>query len=111
MSSIVPRIAGRAAKIVLGACAFAIVALSTASAQYYQPRGGYYDAPPPGYYRERPQPRYYDDRYERPRRPVRAGHICVTSRGSCQFDRPQRLGGPCKCNLPGFGTKRGEIQY
>lgn len=38
----------------------------------------------------------------------RGGGYCVTSRGSCPAAGPP--GAPCRCEIPGFGRKRGIIQ-
>ncbi|CAH1650218.1 hypothetical protein [Chelatococcus asaccharovorans] len=42
------------------------------------------------------------------RRGPRGGRYCVTSRGSCPAVGPS--GGACRCEIPGFGRKRGIIQ-
>ena len=77
---------------------------SLAQAQYYDP----YGRPPPPRYYERPAPGYG---YERPySRPVPVGTVCVTSRGDCRW-RPSPLGAGCRCNIPGFGLKRGNVEY
>lgn len=61
--------------------------------------------PPPGYYEERRRPVYRDDeQYER--RPL--SNVCVTSRGEC-YTRRSPYGAPCRCEIPGFGLKRGNI--
>ncbi|WP_406856474.1 hypothetical protein ABEG18_02265 [Alsobacter sp. KACC 23698] len=94
-------------------------------AQYYEP------PPPPGYYRPRPpsydpdpyyrprQPEYRPDPYRQPRpyyqeQPVRPRgrmtDMCITSRGACRV-YPQPTGRPCRCDVPGFGTKRGVTGY
>lgn len=105
----------------------AMFAAAPAGAQYYDPyRPRYeYDRPPP------PPPRY-EDEYRRPPPPPdygyrrrgppppddydygpprgpRAGGMCVTSRGSCPTP-PISRGAPCRCDIPGFGEKRGVIQ-
>ncbi len=70
--------------------------------------------------------RYYEPRYEtgRPyyRRPEytydepevyvrgRYGRACETSRGVCYVARPQPLGSGCRCEIRGFGLKRGNIE-
>ena len=107
--------------------ALALQALAApASAQYYGP---YSPAPqwyePAPRYRYQPQPDYYQPRsdyYERRRyydegpprsvwrRPARqVGNICVTSRGSCEYPQYFQLQTPCRCDIPGFGPKRGAI--
>lgn len=92
-----------------------------AGAQYYDP----YRAPPRGEYYERGPRRDFDDGYRRPRydderrrpryddersyRPQRSrGGICVTSRGTCESFAPR--GANCRCDIPGFGPKRGNVQ-
>ncbi|SIQ09639.1 hypothetical protein SAMN05880592_101896 [Bosea sp. TND4EK4] len=93
-----------------------------AGAQYYDPyRPRYeYDRPPPPRYDDgyRRPPRY-DDGYRRPPPPddyrygpprgPRGGGMCVTSRGSCPTP-PIPRGAPCRCDIPGFGEKRGIVQ-
>jgi hypothetical protein len=109
--------------------AFAALAFTApASAQYY---GSPYHSPP--YQEWQPGPRYYEYdrpsygyrpephyerrvyRYERPRyetrRVVRYGQVCVTSRGSCEYPQSYPLGTGCRCDIPGFGPKRGNINY
>lgn len=44
-------------------------------------------------------------RYERR---VSIGQTCETSRGSCE-SRPAPVGAGCRCVIPGFGVKRGNI--
>jgi hypothetical protein len=93
------------------ALSFSVAALVPANAQYYRdgyyppPPRGYdpYDRPPPGY--GRPPPGYYGGRSEYR---GRFGRICLTSRGSC-FSRPAPLNSSCRCDIPGFGLKRGAI--
>ncbi|MBX9911839.1 MAG: hypothetical protein K2Z25_24410 [Beijerinckiaceae bacterium] len=92
-----------------------------AGAQYYDPyrgppRGEYYERGPrrdfddgyrrPRYDDERRRPRYDDDRSYRPQRS--RGGICVTSRGNCPTSLPR--GSNCRCDIPGFGPKRGGVQ-
>ena len=113
------------AALALQAPAFLALA-APASAQYYGP---YSPAPqwyePAPRYRYQPQPDYYQPRsdyYERRRnydegpprsvwrRPARqVGNICVTSRGSCEYPQYFQLQTPCRCDIPGFGPKRGAI--
>lgn len=100
------RLAARLGSTVLGATALTLLALSGASAQYYQP--DYYRGPPPGYYGG-PPPGYYGDGYARPRR-MRMGSVCVTSRGACQQPNYSPVGGRCFCIIPGFGKKHGMTQ-
>ncbi|KQO49084.1 MULTISPECIES: hypothetical protein [unclassified Methylobacterium] len=69
------------------------------------------------------RPRAYDryDGYARPyedgeRRPVqqqrygrqRMGSVCVTARGNCPA-YPSPIQSPCRCDIPGFGPKRGNV--
>lgn len=82
-----------------------VASVAPAAAQYYP------YPPPPGYYPQRPgggyyRPDPYGDGYYR--RPVQFGNICFTSRGSCPT-RPQPVEAPCRCNIPGFGVKRGGV--
>ena len=70
---------------------------------YYQPRSDYYE-----------RRRYYDEGpprgvWRRPARQVAVGNICVTSRGSCEYPQYFQLQTPCRCQIPGFGPKRGAI--
>ncbi len=95
----------RLASVFLGLCV-----AGSASAQYYLP----YNAPPPAYeQREYYRPRYEERRYERDygyeRQRRDLGQVCVTSRGSCGT-LPNYIGAPCRCEIPGFGRKRGNIQ-
>jgi len=90
-------------------------------AQYFPPPPPPGYAPPPRY--APPPPRYEQPRYERrrqveeydpyyaPRRATRYGQVCVTSRGECYVYRPQPINSGCRCEVPGFGLKRGAIQY
>ncbi|HZH11452.1 MAG TPA: hypothetical protein VEZ24_13905 [Microvirga sp.] len=114
----------------------ALTLAAPASAQYYgspysspsyeeewRPSPRYdYDRPRYGY---RPRQDYYDQdyggerrvyRYERPRhewrrQAQRYGNVCVTSRGSCEHPQSYPLGAKCRCDIPGFGPKRGNIGY
>ena len=38
------------------------------------------------------------------------GRACATSRGVCYVRRPQPFGSGCRCDIPGFGPKRGNIE-
>ncbi len=91
-----------------------------AGAQYYDPyrgppRGDYYERGPrrdfdddrrrPRYDDERRRPRYDDERSYRPQRS--RGGVCVTSRGNCPTFAP--VGANCRCDIPGFGRKRGNV--
>jgi hypothetical protein len=80
----------------------------SAFAQFYPPYGGGYERE---YYRPRyEEPRYDDRGYGYERRSRRdMGRYCVTSRGDCTA-APNYVGGPCRCKIPGFGLKRGNIQ-
>lgn len=115
----------------------ALAFTAPASAQYYgspysqpyeqwQPAPRYYEYDRPSYgYRPEPDRYGYERRvyrYERPgygygrprnetRRVARFGSVCVTSRGSCEFSQPALLNTRCRCDIPGFGPKRGFIQY
>ena len=71
---------------------------------YYPPPGGYYRPPPPAY--RPPPPGYGAGPYGRPPGTSRA---CVTSRGACDAGVWLPVSSPCKCNIPGFGRKRGNI--
>jgi hypothetical protein len=106
-------------KLMMLAVAIAGLAVTgSASAQYYG--GGYYAPPPPGYdpygrpygYRPpRPPPGYgYDRRYgDNYGYRARLGRFCETGRGSC-YTRPVPVGSGCRCDIPGFGLKRGIVQ-
>ncbi len=107
-------------RVVLAAMALSVLAAQPATAQYYgNPyRGG------PSYYEEddfddAPRRTYRRDRYEQeyaPRREFRSrraqlGSICVTSRGSCDVGYAVPIQSNCRCNIPGFGPKRGNVHY
>ncbi|MCJ2034188.1 hypothetical protein [Methylobacterium sp. J-068] len=53
--------------------------------------------------------RYDEDRYDRRPRGERFGRLCLTERGNC-ITEPQPWGSQCRCMIPGFGPKRGEIR-
>ncbi|KAA2237471.1 hypothetical protein [Salinarimonas soli] len=92
--------------------------------------GGYYEGRPQRYiegpvyrrgpsyqeeeaYDPRPRRRYYEqeEAYSpRPRRAGRFGQACETSRGTC-YVNPQPIGSRCRCDIPGFGPKRGNVAY
>jgi hypothetical protein len=98
-------------KIAMLAALAVIGATAPAAAQFYP-----YPPPQREYYQPAPQP-YYSPRqgygygyggggyYQRP---VVIGDICQTSRGDCRT-RPAQEGANCRCNIPGFGPKRGNI--
>lgn len=101
----------------LGAACLLLGTVS-ASAQYYEqrPRGGYWqeEAPPPPRHRQR---RDWRDEGEgwggydrRPPMRQRFGGVCITSRGSCAAHPRLSSGAPCRCDIPGFGEKRGNVQ-
>lgn len=94
---------------------------------YYQPAPRFYPAPqylpqpfpgPGGYpanrgYRD---PRYYEDEEDyRPRRRNSSrrdlGQVCVTSRGNCDLGALVPIGSGCRCQIPGFGRKAGQVGY
>jgi hypothetical protein len=55
---------------------------------------------------------YDEDRYDRRSRRgygERFGRLCLTERGNC-VTAPQPWGSQCRCMIPGFGPKRGEIR-
>jgi hypothetical protein len=105
----------------------ALGAASSAQAQYYpypgpqpyygpNPYGGppvprnpygYVQPNPYGGGYVRPDP-YGGGYYGPPRRRVVIGNICVTSRGACQ-SRPVPEGTLCRCIIPGFGRKQGNV--
>jgi hypothetical protein len=123
-------------RLLLAALA-ALTLTAPASAQYYggpdsrpdreewvRPAPRYDEDGRPGYgYRPRPDYERRDDygyerrvyRYERPRREwrreARYGNVCVTSRGSCEYPQSYPIGTGCRCDIPGFGPKRGNINY
>jgi hypothetical protein len=122
----------RMKRLLLSALA-ALTLAAPASAQYYgSPYQEEWVRPAPRYYEyERPdygyRPRsddygrdYYgyerrEYRYAQPRRewrrPARYGNVCVTSRGSCEYPQSFPIGAGCRCDIPGFGPKRGNINY
>ncbi len=106
----------------LALCFAGAMASTPAAAQYYPgwgpPPGGYYGEPryDPRYRRPPPPPYggggYYgypprNEYYGRPRTALRT--ICVTSRGNCSTGYPVPSGSPCRCHIPGFGEKRGQV--
>jgi hypothetical protein len=110
-------------RFALAAAALMAFSAVPASAQYYgNPYGGY----DPGYdsgYEPAPRrtyrvaPREYDPyggrTYYSPRpryRQVQLGSVCVTSRGSCESSAAP-IQAKCRCYIPGFGPKRGNIEY
>jgi hypothetical protein len=130
----------RLSRLILGAGLAFMAIISTASAQYYyQPAPRYYPAPqflpqpyhgPGAYYLEEdarphrrgpavhprsahPGPHYRP--YSSP--PHSYGHygtfgsVCVTSRGNCSVGQLVPLGSGCRCNIPGFGRKRGQVDF
>ncbi|WP_264050226.1 hypothetical protein [Methylobacterium flocculans] len=99
-----------------------ILALATAATLgtgfgAFEARAQYYEDDRP----RRVERRYEEDRYERrrfdedryDRRPrryeERFGRLCLTQRGNCVTE-PQPWGSQCRCMIPGFGPKRGEIR-
>lgn len=112
-------------RILSGVFAFSAIVVALpqqVNAQYYgqygnQPPQGYYGnrppPPPQGNYGNQPPPGYYGNRPPQPQgnygnRPPPRGSMCVTSRGSCPtFRAPNNT--PCRCDLPGFGVKRGAV--
>jgi hypothetical protein len=93
-----------AAVLGLGAGLASVAAFTTPAAA--QP-WGYFPPPPPppgwGHYHGGP---WYYPPY-RPR--VTFSDVCITSRGTCDLGRPLRSGTPCRCFIPGFGPKRGQV--
>ncbi len=51
------------------------------------------------------------DEWRRPVRRARSGNICVTSRGNCEYPQSFPINSQCRCDIPGFGMKRGNILY
>lgn len=93
---------------------------SPALAQYYGgPGGGGYGGGRGGYDDEDDRPRRRGPRYDEDRGYGRDGggyggqrgraSVCITSRGSCGTS-PAPRGYPCRCDIPGFGMKRGNVQ-
>lgn len=70
------------------------------------PRGGWGAPPPPPPGWGRPPAPPPPPGWGRPRQ---RGGVCVTSRGACPSG-PLRAGSPCRCDIPGFGVKRGVVQ-
>ena len=114
-------------KVIIAAAALAIVAAFPAAAQYYGedlygrdgryyeedfgrpsvrrgPRPGY-EWEPRGYYGERPRERFNRRAYGQG-----FGRVCVTSRGNCAGP-PVPINSRCRCDIPGFGLKRGNVLY
>jgi hypothetical protein len=73
------------------------------------PPYGYW--PPPGYGRPPPPPGYGYGYAMGPHgpRPPGTSRVCATSRGSCDVGSWQPISAPCRCMIPGFGRKRGNI--
>ncbi|MCC0805565.1 hypothetical protein FPV16_04900 [Methylobacterium sp. W2] len=65
-----------------------------------------------GYDRYDGYARPYEDGERRPLPPrygrQRMGSVCVTSRGNCPA-YPSPIQSPCRCDIPGFGPKRGNV--
>jgi hypothetical protein len=107
-------------RVVLAAMALSMLATQPATAQYYGDpyRGGqsYFEEDD---FDDRPRRRYRRDFEERdfaPRREFRSrraqvGSICLTSRGNCDVGYPAPISSRCRCDIPGFGPKRGAIGY
>ncbi|GEP09105.1 hypothetical protein [Methylobacterium gnaphalii] len=88
------------AATVLGMAVGAVPATAQYGGPYYG--GDEYDRP-------RRYERRYDDEYRpRPRPYGRQGSLCVTKRGNCPYP-PAPQDSPCRCEIPGFGPKRGAI--
>jgi hypothetical protein len=63
------------------------------------------------FYDRRPRQRFYEEEYSpRQRRAANFGQACVTSRGTC-YVQPQPITSRCRCQIPGFGPKRGHVEY
>ncbi len=100
-------------KVFLAMTAAVMLVASPAVAQYYQggrapqydDRG--HDGPRRGYDAAR---RGYDDHRGRDDRRGHRPRMCVTSRGDCPAPGYYNPGQSCRCNLPGFGAKRGNVQ-
>ena len=60
---------------------------------------------------ERRDYRYAQPRREGRRQGQRFGNVCVTSRGSCEYSQSLPITSRCRCDIPGFGPKRGNIEY
>ena len=91
---------GKRLFLTAAAAAVLVTGVAPAFAQYY---GDEYGPPRRRVYREE-----YRDDYGPPRRYGRGGPpICVTSRGSCPYPAPP--GSSCRCDIPGFGPKRGIV--
>lgn len=90
-------------------------AVMPASAQYYGQPDPYYRPPPPPGYGPPPGPGYGPPPYggppgygqPRPYGGRRGSGVCVTSRGNCPIGYVVPINTPCRCDIPGFGTKRG----
>ena len=112
-----------------GVAALAMLAAAPAFAQffpgqpypqpqsYYQQQRPYYPPPEPEYqqpqqpYYPQQQP-YYQQRPDygyRPRRPPQVSNLCGTSRGVCYINVLAPVSAPCRCEVPGFGLKRGNV--
>ena len=115
-----------AAAILIGGITLLAGAVGAEAQYYHQPTPRYYPAP---HYQPQPWPPFHDYGYEEVYRPVprarhyshspglysgaqaSAGSVCVTSRGECSVGGYYPIGTGCKCNIPGFGRKRGHVQY
>jgi hypothetical protein len=112
-------------KRLLFACAALAAGSFPAFAQYYPaypppgstgyitPRPYYGERPyyaPPPVYRPRPRRQWDDGAYGGYYAPPRVayGNVCITSRGNCRTP-PLPDQSPCRCNIPGFGLKRGNV--
>lgn len=74
---------------------------------YYPPEEPEYQQPQRPYYQQQ-QPYYQPDYGYRRRRP-QVSNICGTSRGICYINVLAPLNAPCRCEVPGFGLKRGNV--
>lgn len=90
--------------------------------RYDYDRPGYGYRPGPSYERReyygyeprreyRREYRYVRPREEWRRQARRYGNVCVTSRGSCEYPQSFPINANCRCDIPGFGPKRGNIGY
>jgi hypothetical protein len=105
--------------LILAAMALMVATPSFAQVRLEFGDRGYYNEdypPPPPRYRQRYGEPYGG--YERPYggyerhgyRQRAYGGVCVTSRGACETPGPTPVGARCRCDIPGFGPKRGNVR-
>ncbi|MBV1701742.1 MAG: hypothetical protein KGQ46_07990 [Hyphomicrobiales bacterium] len=39
------------------------------------------------------------------------GDVCITEHGNCDMSTPAMIGGHCRCFIPGYGSKQGQVGH